>query len=132
MGYFIKPRSETMNQLTPENLDMIKRLQPLFREKLGDIVDGDELVNPFSDKGRTGFVCGNNQMGLDDCLRIPKPIDWQNPERGLDGMLKWPYQLQRLKNGTCKLYTKTYSDGAIEAPDPFTALLKALCEQEEV
>ena len=97
-----------MNQLTPENLDMIKRLQPLFREKLGDIVDGDELVNPFSDKGRTSFVCGNNQMGLDDCLRIPKPIDWQNESRGLWGMLKG---FKQLKQGT--VYESTVNDSLV-------------------
>jgi hypothetical protein len=114
---------------------MIKRLQLLFKDKMGEWQEEDE-----------GFCMEHRRVYIDNCpfaadkysecdgeqLRIPKPIDWQNPERGLDGMLKWPYQLQRLKNGTCKLYTKTYSDGAIEAPDPFTALLKALCEQEEV
>ena len=125
-----------MNQLTPENLDMIKRLQPLFREKLGDIVDGDELVNPFSDKGRTSFVCGNNQMGLDDCLRIPKPIDWQNPERGLWGMAdknRWTiishnsndWIIQDNSNKRTKLCDSIIAD-------PFTALLKALAEQEGV
>ena len=120
-----------MNQLTPENLDMIKRLQPLFREKLGDIVDGDELVNPFSDKGRTSFVCGNNQMGLDDCLRIPKPIDWQNPERGLWGMINWKrFDIKRVsESGGVFLTGGDSGDGFV---DPFTALLMALVQQEGV
>ena len=70
-------------------------------------------------------------MGLDDCLRIPKPIDWQNPERGLWGMINWKrFDIKRVsESGGVFLTGGDSGDGFV---DPFTALLMALVQQEGV
>ena len=120
-----------MNQLTPEQLDMIKRLQPLFKEKMGEWQIGDIIILPDGDLDCiykadvvTWRMMPQLSDAFDDCLRIPKPIDWQNPSRGLWGMLKG---FKQLKQGTVVVDRKEYI-----APDPVTALLMALCEQEGV
>jgi hypothetical protein len=129
-----------MNQLTPEQLDMIKRLQPLFKEKMGEWQIGDIIILPDGDLDCiykadvvTWRMMPQLSDAFDDCLRIPKPIDWQNESRGLWGMLKG---FKQLKQGT--VYESTVNDSLVVdrkeyiAPDPVTALLKALCEQEGV
>ena len=119
-----------MNTLTPEQLDMIKRLQPLFREKMGVITEGDMFLNPFRKK-----ICfvDKGTLVIDGCFVIPKPIDWQNPERGLWGMIDWDsWNFEGSLTG--KVYIK-YSGSAhnyVFSGDPFTALLMALCVQEDV
>jgi hypothetical protein len=63
-------------------------------------------------------------------LRIPKPIDWQNPERGLWGMIKKGVNKQIEETDA---YCFVWIDSVcFEATDPFTALLMALCVQEGV
>jgi hypothetical protein len=128
-----------MNQLTHEQLDMIKRLQPLFREKTGEWQVGDVCYHDFYGLGVTvNKVYGTGvhvafESQVQHCdtsylLRIPKPIDWQNPERDLWGMLK---DDKRIEEG--KTYCVVWSDyNSYEAPDPFTALLMALVQQEGV
>lgn len=132
--------------LTPEQLDMLKRLQPFFREKRGEDKVGDRVFSPI-----LGLGCIVNtshpsmiKVIFDDAkpftqewfyksidlLRIPKVIDWQNPERGLWGMIvdvEWKSFVERGQG--CR-----YSDNLREiySEDLFTALLKALCEQEGV
>ena len=138
-----------MNTLTPEQLDMIKRLQPFFKERMGEWQVGDD----FAYGNRTGFIEAISRdtiklsllwNGLSsgsriiyrrswhELLRIPKPIGWQNPERGLWGMILGTKELS--ENWSCCLlkittehHQRTYSTDC-----PFTALLKALCEQEKV
>jgi len=83
--------------LTPENLDMIKRLQPLFNEKMGEWQIGDEYYNGYKSKfvnevdlywfNTLTIYTGEFEPPIR--LRIPKPIDWLNPERGLWGMVDW-------------------------------------------
>jgi hypothetical protein len=122
-----------MNNLTPEQLDMIKRLQPLFKKKMGEWQEGEE-----------GFCIEHRRAYIDNCpfaadkysecdgeqLRIPKPIDWQNPERGLWGMIKKGVNKQIEETDA---YCFVWIDSVcFEATDPFTALLMALCVQEGV
>ena len=123
-----------MNQLTPEQLDMIKRLQPLFREKMGEWKYGDEgLIVNISESfvhttGKTRFYSSE-----DNILIIPKPIDWQNPERGCLGMLNdeaFP-SLFQCCDGQWHIAANSGTQEIIHiAPDPFTALLMALVAQE--
>lgn len=126
-----------MNTLTPEQLDMIKRLQPFFKERMGDWQEFDFHYNELFGHGVI-----EDQERADDFhiaddpndLRIPKPIDWQNPDRGLWGMLLGVKTLTQNAIGcslivTTESYQRKYWDNNY---DPFTALLKALCEQEEV
>ena len=128
-----------MNQLTPEQLDMIKRLQLLFKDKMGEWQEEDE-----------GFCMEHRRVYIDNCpfaadkysecdgeqLRIPKPIDWQNPERGCWGMAdknRWTiishnsndWIIQDNSNKRTKLCDSIIAD-------PFTALLMALVAQEGV
>lgn len=127
-----------MNQLTPEQLDMIKRLQPLFKEKMGDWQVGDIIILPDGDLDCifkadvvTWRMMPQLSDAFDDCLRIPKPIDWQNPERGLWGMINWKrFDIKRVsESGGVFLTGGDSGDGFV---DPFTALLMALVQQEGV
>lgn len=124
--------------LTDNQLDMIKRLQPFFREKMGRIIHGDFYYNELFKEITPVAVIHEASNGWNDSRLIcPKPIDWQNPERGLWGMIheqkKFVSLLKSEKGCACQVYKldspTLYS---YEAPDPFTALLKALCEQEGV
>ena len=143
-----------MNQLTPEQLDMIKRLQPLFKEKMGEWQVGDIIVyGNFTAvivqiKKEDGVIYARFEdsqefLAVDritfadkNWLRIPKPIDWQNPERGCWGMVdknRWTiishnsndWIIQDNSNKRTKLCDSIIAD-------PVTALLMALCEQEGV
>jgi hypothetical protein len=130
-----------MNQLTPEQLDMIKRLQPLFKEVMGEWpIPDDQYAHPNNNFKILTFTQEAYDSGarlFNRCVRIPKPIDWQNPERGLWCMLKEDKKFVSLfyseKGFACQVHKINspilYS---YEAPDPFTALLKALCAQENV
>lgn len=134
--------------MTPEQLDMIKKLQPLFKERMGEWQVGDEFYPIAFDSDYQLFVIdrGNldildqfgNQLLMADVLRIPKPIDWQNPERGLWGMIDSKKDISEANftldkhNKVHLLFFKNGVACEIFAQDPFTALLKALCEQDGV
>jgi hypothetical protein len=124
-----------MSILTPEQIDMLIKLQSLFKKKMGEWQVGDSYVS-YDIKGiilhrRIGYTEYSElkKMDMYEVLRIPKPIDWQNPERGLWGMLKG---YKSMAEGTdCVVYCFDNDEG-IAASDPFTALLKALVEQEGI
>jgi hypothetical protein len=126
--------------MTPEQLDMIKKLQPLFKERMGEWQVGDEFYPIAFDSDYQLFVIdrGNldildqfgNQLPMADVLRIPKPIDWQNPKRGLWGMIDWDMWILSTGIDNANVYIRS-ADCYIK-DDPFTALLKALCEQDGV
>lgn len=115
-----------MNTLTLEQLDMIKRLQPFFKERMGEWKCADEWFGDATELH--GYIPATMICPKPHVLRIPKPIDWQNPERGLWGMIRG---FKTLGEGTdCVCYVCDYIE--VTGADPFTALLKALCEQEKV
>jgi len=74
--------------------------------------------------------------------RIPKPKDWQKPERGCWGMIDWSnlYQQRHNDDGKIAIYHTEYVNDIGRAivgepfivADPFTALLIALVQQEGV
>lgn len=113
--------------LTPEQLDMIKRLQPVFTAKIKEWADDDLCYcNQCGNQILTYWKHG--QQCPVEPLWIPRPIDWQNPERGLWGMIR---RFKTLGEGTdCVCYISNHVE--VTGKDPFTALLKALCEQEKV
>ena len=132
-----------MNQLTPENLDRIKRLQPFFREKMGEWQEED--FGQYGDckpetlgqvyLGDMLFCPDTPQEWKDRWLRIPKPIDWQDKKRGLWGMIDWSkYHGCIMPSGELWIWKIPYYE--FHTPeftdDPFTSLLKTLCEQEGV
>jgi len=116
--------------LTPEQLDMIKRLQPVFSEIIKEWSDEDLCY--CNECGRKILTYEKHSHGCPvEPIWLPKPIDWQNPERGLWGMLDWKqwYFDQTNICGEISFYNGVAH--SIKS-DPFTALLKALCEQEGV
>jgi len=111
-----------MNKLTKDQLDMLKRLQPFFEEKNCNRLS---VLSEYNNKP----------------LRIPRVYDWQNPEKGLWGMVDWTKFHQELyeTDGVIAIYkipfieyNEEVGDNPLIVSDPFTALLKALCKQEGV
>ncbi len=126
--------------MTPETLELYKKLQPLFPK---DWKVGDYLYDPF-DKW-VKLICdsygyphcetamiqklseGGGALSNKTCvtdkgiLHIPLTIDDRNPERGLWGMVDW-------KNW--RLHTPNYEFDIIASPTD--AILKALVAQEEL
>ena len=127
-----------MNKLTSKQLDMLKRLQLKISKSMGEWQEGEE-----------GFCIEHRRAYIDNCpfaadkysecdgeqLRIPKPIDWQNPERGLWGMIDSDeIKLEKFTSSMEDVhYFLAIGDRkVIIESNLFTALLKALCEQEGV
>ena len=148
-----------MNQLTPEQLDMIKKLQPKIIEAMGPVQYGDDYAievlpeqweietQGMIKKGNYNDYCTTIERCRQgyNILFIPKVYDWQNPERGLYKMIDWSkfYQEQYGPDGLIAIYENpfleyseelgiTVKDHPLVASDPFTALLKILCYQEGV
>lgn len=124
-----------MNNLTPEQLDMINRLQPFFKERMGEWEHGDSCtLNGYEDIYCIDCIEDNTSI-YKDAIRIPKVYDWQNPDRGLWEMIDWhECEVDILHSGKLDFYPKEAKllINRIVCDDPFTALLKALCEQEGV
>jgi hypothetical protein len=133
--------------MTPEQLDMIKKLQPLFKERMGEWQVGDDIyydnfpavIIQIKAEGKLAYTrCEDRQNFLsvsfsfanENFIRIPKPIDWQNPERGLWGIIDLDMWILSTGIDNANAYIRS-ADCDIKA-DPFTALLKALCQQEGV
>lgn len=132
-----------MNKPTQEQFDMIQRLQPFFQEKMGEWQVGDGCYHDFYGLGVTvNKVYGTGvhvafESQVQHCetsylLHIPKPIDWESPERGLWGMIDWDIWKARVNDTGQLVITQVKIDGLCFICDPFTALLKALCKQEGV
>ena len=142
-----------MNQLTPDQLDLLTRLQPLLKEKMGSLTFNDyvyelestqigiilqvDLAYFFRVKFDGYIISEYRSVRFDELfLRIPKPIDWQNENRGLLGMFSVPPILHfnpYLNKWCCERMHKNITKiDDYYAEDPFTALLKALCAQEEL
>lgn len=122
--------------MTEEQLDMIKRLQPFFKERMGDWQESDQYYSEkYKELSYVHFVFHLKKFVADEtALHIPKVYDWQNPERGLWGMVDWKaYTFDIKHDGTVFLNKRslTLQIDCISIGDIFTALLKALCEQGE-
>lgn len=133
--------------LTPEQIDLLNRLQPFFRKKMGKAQRGDEYAfEVLPDDWRTEFhnemdnfftahIEAQRQRQGYNTLCIPKVIDWQNPERELWGSVDWNKQHGKIMpDGEIGIFSIPYFEHHQPKfkADPFTALLKALAEQEEV
>lgn len=124
-----------MNQLTPEQLDMLDRLQPFFIEKLDGWLEGDMYYSYQSNK--LIYFCSmcHNVDILRACndklLHIPKVFDWGQPQRSLWCMVDWTKFYLEEHHGAIDIHKNT-DEVLCQECDPFTALLKALCEQEGV
>jgi len=123
-----------MNKLTPEQLDMINRLQPFFKERMGEWKHGDPcILNGNEDVYCTYCVKGNiyNDSVYKKAILFPKVFDWTYPQRSLWCMVDWNKFYIEEQHGAIDVHKNTDEILCLEY-DPFTALLKALCEQEGV
>lgn len=127
--------------MKPEILDMYKRLQPLFREKMKELQTYDRIRCEKYPWVAFGSDCDY----ADDCCCIdrpcssrilfPLPIDPRNPERGLWRMLDWSQFDAIVSRDGSNLIIRVWNSfkwvdkirGIIEE-----ALLMALCHQKGV
>lgn len=104
--------------MNSEELKYYSMLQELFREKMGPQQNGDKIL-----------FLGSN-------IRRPLPIDPENPERGLWGMLDhYKKELHTWRSGKRAIVELVDKEGVrvlFEADTPTLALLKALAHQEGV
>ena len=133
-------------QITSDQLALLIKLQPFFKEKMGEWQVGDAVYNHEFGYGIIIAMPDNNSVNpcLDiefekegrvfnadhrgTLLRIPQPLDPECSERCLWKMIKEEiilYEVKGNKEFCC-------SSGSIQvyADNPYTALLKALVEQE--
>jgi len=141
----------SMNELTPEVLEMCTKLQPLYREKMGPPKVGDHVYHLKWGNGTVVSIHGSRgivrferptaefhiplQKIINEILILPLPIDPVKPERGLEGMLKGDFALQRVSG---KYGVATYEINGLELKSttglcdtPIEALLKALVMAQE-
>ena len=74
--------------MTPEKLDMYKRLQSLFKEKMG-VPQGNDFVCVGTENNNV-IAWSKFRMSSGEYtsfIRLPLPIDPINPERGLLEMI---------------------------------------------
>lgn len=138
--------------MTPDQLTMHKRLQPLYKRVMGSWLQGDNFVSfpelddiLTCDEAYLGHPVSRDGFRYPKAIFIPLTIDTENPERGLWGMLdwsKWNYE-QCGPDGEIAIYKLPFisyceelgipiKDHPFATGDLTTAILKALCEQEGV
>lgn len=116
--------------MTPEQLEMLKKLKAPIDKYMGEIISGDWIVSPYT--GEPFCIGANGQLGFDKCIRIP-PLCTPDGKRCLWGMItnvEWKLLINRptKEDGLQCRYSDNLKE--IYADDPYTALLKALCAQE--
>lgn len=120
--------------MTREELKYYKALQLVFKEKMGEwelgdrgwfygeviYVTGDTITNPdlFRFDGNI----------IEEPIRLPLPIDPENPERGLNGMLESGI----LYVGRVRSMIEIEGINYFHSPTPTLTLLKALAHQEGI
>ena len=121
--------------ISPEELRYysMPKLQKLFRKNMGEWELGDHYYDPI--KKTVNVVTFHDKLTIyrDMDIFLPLPIDPENPERGLLGMLNnfWDlYTLPELEINKWKVVIK--SGMTFNADTSTLALLKALAAQEGV
>lgn len=121
--------------MTPEERELLEKLQPFLRERMGLWQVGDWGIRS-SDKKILLFQAGSHADEWHDVLRLPLPIDLFRPERGLWGMIDWSrFEICSIdKGGMMRIggYVngKNLKAGIFEhTGTPYLALLRALWEQ---
>lgn len=113
-------------------IEMHQRLQPLYKKMMGENICGDYYYCP--ECGHTRFMDDKNidrclyaDSSKDKIIWIPLPIDPNNSERGLWGMItSW----KTIQDYNMEMLTLETNKGCFSAKDPEEALLMALLEQE--
>ena len=122
-----------MNKLTQDQLDMINRLQPFFKERMRGWEHGDPcILNGIEDVYCEDCVGDNIYDPIyKKAIRVPKVFDWGQPQRSLWCMVDWTKFYLEEHHGAIDIHKNT-DEVLCQEYDPFTALLKVLCEQEGV
>lgn len=132
--------------MTEEELKYYTALQPVFKGKIGDFIPSDRV----SLDGEIGFIwrikgkkdggliycmwpndtgsCDKPKWAYNNFIRLPLPIDPENPERGLNGMLESGI----LHVGRVRSMVEIEGINYFHSPTPTLALLKALAHQEGI
>lgn len=124
-------------QIDKTQLDLFIRLQPFFKEKMGEFTYYDFLYCRKKNKVVNAYICRRccDETG-DDCnedLIIPAPLDLTCSERCLWGMIKrWDFIRANDNNGWYLETLLNTSGKGITADNPTTAMLLALIEQEGI
>jgi hypothetical protein len=125
--------------MTDEKLELHKRLQKLYKEKMGDFLNYHQYGRVYCQKPYNptllidcDYICPVTNKDCKHRLYLPLPIDPVNPERGLWGMVCWKKWLQESTevDGEILIFQRMSDGGKQFTSDPEEALLKALCEQE--
>lgn len=118
--------------MTPEQIDLLTRLQKFLRERMGKEKNGDMFLsiqrNEISYVVEGSYSVDSDISMEDGDIIIPLAIDPINPERGLWGMI------DKKGIGFFKEYFLGDLDLLMSVPtvDIYTALLKTLAEQKGV
>jgi hypothetical protein len=125
----------------PEELEIIRELQPLFKEKMGHLNKspflfpterGDMLYNKMN---KCVEVSSSPHQWHSMFLAIPDLYsrDRERPERGLFGMLRKDrqYQLNWNERYLLSVYDGKTMLNVFDAETPYLALLRAIKWQEE-
>ena len=123
--------------ITPDQLPLLIKLQPKFKEMMGEWqVDDYWFHAKAKQKGyvKASEVAFMNSSGLNpDTLRIPLALDPECSGRCLDMMIKQDHWIVKTTYSDVVEYELCCVDGErYKADNPYTALLKALIEQEGV
>jgi hypothetical protein len=123
-----------MPEITPENLDLLKKLQPLFKRVLGEWKIGHYCYSLLSkrliyvDERELFFLNDVKEKEYTDkILRIPtleelwEMVDWS----------KWS-DFGISPNGLYIWFMTALDEEPSIMADPYSALLQALCRQEGV
>jgi len=122
--------------MNEEELKLYTILQPLFREKMGELLYEDRLATP---KGHVFILGLLNQVDRQYVINkdhlytyLPLSIDDRNPERGLVGMLNNFWDLSYHSNEWfCRAGAMDTQTICESADSPTLAILKVLVTQQE-
>ena len=116
---------------TPEELKYFTALRGVIAEKMGE-KEGDDRVYCAADNSSQEWVDCCEYCG--ECrgdIRLPLPIDPENPERGLVGMIKG-FDTLMFDYDDMEWFCYTLDGENTAADTPTLALLKALAWQEGI
>jgi hypothetical protein len=140
--------------ISPEELNLYRRLKKKINEKMGPIISGDryaievlprdwreEIEGTEDDNWKCKSIKLREVQGY-NIIRLPLPIDPRNPERGLWGMIgdniielvSQRHFGDEISGYTLRYFSKDdpYKIQSQHESTPTLALLKALAEQEGV
>lgn len=117
--------------MKPKELELLIKLQPVIRKKMGELQYGDSLCCQKDGNRIFTWQADTHKIYPDD-LVIPQAIDRDNPERGLLGMIEYFGELYKSRKDGWIYRSADILHLYYGGNSPYLALLKALCGQEGV